>query len=349
MPVHQAILALTIPLLGLPLAGMAAPSSLSTGLANCAQVTSPTKRLACFDALAETRPSTDDGASTPPPPMLASGNDGAPSPPMTAPAAPESRSPAPRSESGDDREFLGVRLYRPNYLLPVAYNDNPNRNLPEDERIDIPFLGDALDNVEMKFQISFEVPVWTQILRQPLDIYFAYTQLAFFQAYNSEYSSPFRETNYEPEIGLNWQPDLDILGWTIHSLRAIANHQSNGRSEPLSRSWNRLIGQAEADNGNLSLALRIWTPLGANPPDNPDIYEYLGYGELHASYDLKKHHFGVMFRNPTHPSLQLDWTYPLGDTIRLYLQYFNGFGESLLDFDHSVNRIGAGFLVNEWP
>lgn len=268
---------------------------------------------------------------------------------MTAEAVPATGETEMQLDDPDERRFLGVRLYRPNYLLPVTYNDNPNRNVPEAESIDIPFLGDALDNVEMKFQISFEVPVWTDIMHQPIDLYFAYTQLAFFQAYNQEYSSPFRDTNYEPEIGLNWQPDLSAFGWTLRSVRAMANHQSNGRSEPLSRSWNRLIGQFEAERGNLGLGLRVWAPLETSPSDNPDIYEYLGYGELHASYDLEKHHFGVMFRNPTHPSVQLDWSYPLGKTIRFYVQYFNGYGESLLDYDHSVNRIGLGFMVNEWP
>jgi phospholipase A1 len=135
----------------------------------------------------------------------------------------------------------------------------------------------------------------------------------------------------------------------MRSVRATANHQSNGRSEPLSRSWNRLIGQLEAEHGDLRLGLRVWAPLETSPSDNPDIYEYLGYGELHASHDLSKHHFGLMFRNPTHPTIQLDWTYPLGETIRFYAKYFNGYGESLLDYDHSVNRIGVGFLVNEWP
>jgi phospholipase A1 len=268
---------------------------------------------------------------------------------MTAAAAPSTEPRAMTLDEEEQRRFLGVRLYRANYLLPVTYNDNPNRNVPEAEGIDVPLLGDALDNVEMKFQLSFEVPVWTEILEQPLDLYFAYTQLAFFQAYNQEYSSPFRETNYEPEIGLNWRPDFSAFGWRLRSVRAMANHQSNGRSEPLSRSWNRLIGQLEAEHGDLRLGLRVWAPLETGPSDNPDIYEYLGYGELHASYDLKKHHFGLMLRNPTHPTIQVDWSYPLGETIRFYAQYFNGYGESLLDYDHSVNRIGAGFLVNEWP
>ena len=309
-------------------------TGVEAGLARCAGVQDSDARLACFDALAARgRGLGLDPASAAPP-----------SQEMTAAAV-----PPPEARPGARREFLGVRPYRRNYLLPVAYNANPNRNVPAEERIDIPFLGDALDDVEMKFQLSFEVPFWTEILEQDLDLYFAYTQLAFFQAYNQEYSAPFRETNYEPELGLNWEPGLSARGWQLTSARLALNHQSNGRSEPLSRSWNRLIGQVQAERGDLSLALRLWTLLDNDPPDNPNIADYLGYGELHAGYQFGKHHFGLMFRNPRHATVQADWSYPLGKTVSLYLQYFNGYGESLLDYDHSVNRIGVGFLLNDWP
>ncbi|EXJ16412.1 phospholipase A [Imhoffiella purpurea] len=330
-------------------ADLTANADLAEGLSRCAAIERSSARLACFDALASHEtPKAVTGPRPPPIPETQAPRE-IESAPMTASTTPAASAARSLAEDLDRRRSLGVRLYRPNYLLPVTYNDNPNRNIPDEERLDIPFLGDALDNVEMKFQISFEVPLWTDILERDLDVYFAYTQLAFFQAYNQEYSSPFRETNYEPELGLNWQPDLSLLGWRLHSTRLMLDHQSNGRSDPLSRSWNRLIGQAEADRGPYHLALRIWSPLEPNPSDNPDIYEYLGYGELHAGYDLGKQHVSLMFRNPTHPSVQIDWTYSLGGAVKLYLQYFNGYGESLLDFDHSVNRIGLGFLLNEWP
>lgn len=340
---------LALSLLCAPLTGLASTSDLPSSLARCAAVEDSAKRLACFDALATSTPPPRSTLTLTPVPADSGESSPATSAPMTAEAAPAAKDAEMHLDTSSERRFLGVRLYRPNYMLPVAYNDSPNRNLPAQESIDIPFLGSALDKVEMKFQISFEVPFWTRILDQPLDMYFAYTQLAFFQAYNREYSSPFRETNYEPELGLNWQPDISLFGWRLTSARAMVNHQSNGRSNPLSRSWNRMIGQFKAEHDEMTLGLRIWSPLETSPSDNPDIYTYLGYGELYAGYDLEKHHFGVMLRNPTHPTVQLDWSYPIGDTVRFYVQYFNGYGESLLDYDHSVNRIGVGFMLNEWP
>lgn len=314
-------------------AALAKPANGGTeaALGRCAELTDPAERLACFDALAVRTKglSRAAGPTTGEPPPLAEG----PEPPAETPA----------------REPFGIRPYRANYLLPVAYNANPNRNLAPAESLDLPFLEGALDDVEMKFQLSFEVPLWTRLLHRDLDLYFAYTQLAFFQAYNREYSAPFRETNYEPELGLNWEPDVAARGWRLKSARLALNHESNGRSQPLSRSWNRLLLQVQGGRDDLELGLRLWLPLDDEPSDNPDITDYLGYGELHAAYRLGQHRLGLLFRNPQHPSLQLDWSYPLSRTIKLYLQYFNGYGESLLDYDHSVNRIGLGFKLNHWP
>lgn len=331
--------------LAAPMGVAAAPDravTVDAGLTRCAELRDAQTRLACFDALAARR------AIDTQTPMTAASR------PMSAPmsAATQPRAALPTTDplgEASEREVLAIRPYRSNYLLPVAYNANPNRNVAAAERLDIPFLEGALDDVEMKFQLSFEVPLWARILQRDLDLYFAYTQLAFFQAYNREYSSPFRETNYEPELGLNWQPDVEALGWRLGSARLAVNHQSNGRSEPLSRSWNRLLLQVDGERDGLALGLRLWALLGDDPSDNPDIAEYLGYGELHATYRLGQHELGAMLRNPRHPTVQLDWSYPLGRTLRLYLQYFNGYGESLLDYDHSVNRVGLGFMLNGWP
>jgi phospholipase A1/A2 len=314
------------------------------GLARCARIDGPEQRLACFDALAAR-------ADGPTPRVQEVDGTADPDPDADSGSVEQRLADADEAEAvSQRRRFFGILPYRPNYVLPVAYNSNPNPNLEEQATVDLPLFSEgAFDNVEIKFQLSFEVPLWTNIANRPLDLYFAYSQLAFFQAYNREYSSPFRETNYEPEVGFHWEPGWRIgtgdSRWRLTSVRAAANHQSNGRSEPLSRGWNRFIGQATVERDDLSLGVRLWSLLGANPSDNPDIKDYLGFGELHAGYDLGRHRLGVMLRSPEHPTVQLDWSWPVGGRIRLYAQYFNGYGESLLDYDHSVNRIGVGFML----
>jgi phospholipase A1 len=50
-------------------------------------------------------------------------------------------------------------------------------------------------------------------------------------------------------------------------------------------------------------------------------------------------------------AVQLDWSFPsplIGDKFSIYVQYFNGYGESLLDYNKSVNRISAGFMLVDW-
>jgi phospholipase A1 len=340
-------------LLCLPLTcpAQAHAADIAARLARCAGIGAEQARLACFDALAAGHTADTAAPAAPAPAPSEPPGDAAPVTARTA--APDPAAPDPAvADAEPQRRVLGIQAYRKNYVLPVTYNDNVNPILPEEEALELPFLGeDALDDLEMKFQISFEVPLWTRILNRPLDLYFAYTQLAFFQVYNSEYSSPFRETNYEPEAGLHWLPDWRIGGagsrWRLTSARVAANHQSNGRSEPLSRSWNRLTGEVNVERDGLSLGLRLWTLLGASPSDNPDIDDYLGYGELRAGYDFGRHRIGLMLRSLEHPTVQLDWSYPIAERVRLYAQYFNGYGESLLDYDHSVNRIGIGFLLED--
>lgn len=242
--------------------------------------------------------------------------------------------------------WLNIEPYRRNYILPVTFNENVNQDL---------YTGPGeqfkSDDTEIKFQLSFQLPVWENIFATDLDLYIAYTQLSFFQVYNDEYSRPFRETVYEPELGLRWEPDFKFADWTLESLRLSYNHQSNGRSKPLSRSWDRVIGQLKFSNDELGLGIRLWQRVDAVPldDDNPDIDDYMGNGELFASYDMGKHRLGLMLRNPfEYEAYQVDWTYLFSEKVGLYLQYYHGYGESLLDYDHRVDRIGIGFMLNEW-
>jgi phospholipase A1 len=303
------------------------------------------ERLACYDALARGQGGaprdTAPGAPREDAPGTVVAGDEEADPPR-GPVAAAARALG-RPAVGDEPWF-GILPYRRNYILPLSHNDNPNRDLPPDL---VP-----QDDLEIKFQLSFQVPVWENLIRDDLDVYFGYTQLSYFQAYNQDYSSPFRETAYEPELGLHWQPGLELWGWRLTDARLAVNHQSNGRSEPASRSWNRILGTLRLERGDLSVALRGWRRIeeDGDDDDNPDITDFLGYGELFLGYDLGRHRLGLMVRNPgDHGAAQLDWSYPLTDHVRLYLQYFNGYGESLIDYDHASDRISAGFLFSEWP
>ena len=47
-------------------------------------------------------------------------------------------------------------------------------------------------------------------------------------------------------------------------------------------------------------------------------------------------------------AVELGWSYPVTPKVRAYVQFFNGYGESLIDYDNSLNRIGFGVMLNDW-
>jgi phospholipase A1 len=175
------------------------------------------------------------------------------------------------------------------------------------------------------------------------------------QFYNNANSAPFRDTNYEPEVMLTWDTDRDVFGWRLSRIDYALNHQSNGRSKPLSRSWNRAIATAYLTRGHFGVMVRPWFrfPENERDDDNPDIEHYLGHGEITLSYSHRRQLVSAMFRNnlsltDNKAALQVDYTFPLTRVLRGLVQYFYGYGECLLDYNNKSNRIGVGFALSEW-
>ena len=250
-----------------------------------------------------------------------------------------------------------ITPHKQNYLLLGAYNFGTTNEGPWEESAGKDL---RLNDTEAKFQVSFKFMLWEDIFKQRKngDLYIAYTQLAMWQLYNRDISSPFRDTNYEPEVFLAFDTNWDIFGFKNRFLMIGASHQSNGREEPLSRSWNRIYANFILYRGNLVLSLKPWfrIPESDEDDDNPDIDEYLGYGEFRAIYRTGDNTFGVMLRNnlksdgENRGAVQIDWSFPLPGTDRIkgFVQYFNGYGECLLDYNASTSRLGLGFLLTDF-
>jgi len=244
-----------------------------------------------------------------------------------------------------DRPYT-LTAHRPNYVLPYTYNSHPN-SAPFD------FLdsGDVVKRKEAKFQVSFKIPVTHDLLVPDSTLFFAYTNQSWWQLYNADFSSAFRESNHEPELFIRHfgGPSFGkfrVAGWDLGFA-----HQSNGRPTQLSRSWNRLFANVAFDAGDLAVSVKAWyrLPEDADTDDNPDIYQYLGYGEIRALYTPNRNTFGLMLRHGTEEgAMELTWSYPLSSFLRVYASYFNGYGESLLDYDHRVERIGIGVALNDY-
>lgn len=247
--------------------------------------------------------------------------------------------------------------HRPNYLMPYTYNTSPN-NAPF--KAADPNAPDV-DEAEAKFQISFKLPLWEGMFGSGADLFFAYTQISLWQVYNDS-SAPFRDTNYEPEAVVVVRPGLELLGLTNRVLAFGLVHQSNGRgNSSLSRSWNRVYVAAEFDRGNFACSIKPWwripedkkEPGSFEGDDNPNIERYYGYGEFRAGYRWGRNVFAMMLRNNLRApdnkgAIELDWSFPLYAKLKGYVQFFNGYGESLIDYDHANQRIGVGVLLSDW-
>jgi len=241
-----------------------------------------------------------------------------------------------------------ITFHRSNCALVFSYNFTPNP-APLQE-VD---PAKTLVKPEVTFQLSFKAKLWQDVLGQKMDLWVAYTQRSFWQLYNFDDSSPFRETNYEPEVLLNFRTSFSLLGLKARFIQVGLNHQSNGQSEPLSRSWNRIVANVGLERGPLSLLLKGWYRIPDADDDNPGLTHYMGCGEIWGYYFLGRHRLGVMLRDnlnfrENRGAIQLEWSFPLFAMMAGYVQYFYGYGESLLDYDHRVNRIGIGFILSDW-
>ena len=333
-----------------------AAAQAADALARCAAIGEDARRLACYDqasgrATSGTTATAPAPAGSPP----ASG-EARPAPvAAAAPAAPARQSLIgsawlldPGTRDGD----FEVLPYYPNYLLFGRWSDDPN-NAPFSPIAAAAGIPDQqLDETEAKFQISFKARLWKSDDRR-WGVWAAYTQQNQWQLYNESISRPFRETNYQPELMVAWDPRMSFAGFDWRLATLSFNHQSNGRADPLSRSWNRIIGGMAVERENLVLQLRAWyrIPESDDKDDNPDITDYTGYGDINAIYKWRGHSFRGMARGNFGTGKgfgELTWASPpLLGPLRLYAQFTTGYGESMIDYNWRQTTIGAGITIND--
>ncbi|GGE66415.1 phospholipase [Streptosporangium jomthongense] len=246
--------------------------------------------------------------------------------------------------------FIG---YRPTYLMPITWTDDPN-TAPTSPRLGTTGYDYDLEKEEAKYQISFKVPLLTGMLDDRTTLWFGYTQRSFWQVYNQDESAPFRETNYEPEIFLRHRADWNLGAVSLTALKFGVNHQSNGQSEPRSRSWNRVMASAGFTHGRWLFVVEPWYRIPeTSEDDNADIERYLGHGSLNVVYKRAEDRtFSLKLmnnlRSDNHTSLEFGYSFPIGDTIKGFFQYYNGYGESLIDYNRRIERFGLGIMLNDW-
>ena len=249
-----------------------------------------------------------------------------------------------------------LRAYKPVYLLPAFWSSKPNEMPHSPNPNKTVTQAEELDSTELKFQLSFKTKVTENLFGDNGDIWVGYTQSSRWQAYNSELSRPFRETNYEPEVMLTFRNGYSLFGWNGRMTGFSLNHQSNGRSDPLSRSWNRVVMNVGLDRENWAIMLRPWyrIPEGRRDDNNPDIEDYMGRGDATLVYNRNGHELAITGRHSlrsgdrSHGSLQMDYGFPINKLLRGHVQVFDGYGESMIDYNHRATYIGLGVSLLEW-
>lgn len=254
----------------------------------------------------------------------------------------------------DKRGVLNFVGYRPNYILPLHYTSRINRSPQSPTQATVPMPD--YQRIEAKFQLSLRTKLFENALQSGADVWAGYTQQALWQVWNGKDSAPFRNTDYEPEVMLVMPTHAALrdlpLGWQWRYTQLALAHQSNGQSDPLSRSWNRVYLAAGFEQGPWSLTARfnqrLNEPLATD--NNPDLATYRGRGEARLLWTTRGvtaslQVIGTPWRSGT-GSWQLEWTHAIEhaqpDGLRWYVQAFSGYGETLTDYNFRQSSIGVG-------
>lgn len=295
----------------------------------CSRIDAPEQRLACYDA-AVPRPKPEE-----------------------QPAADAAeRSPIDqRWAVGVTGTLFDILPHKPTYLL-VLHRSNSLNTAPATPTHAPPAPFDLRPS-EAMYQLSFKFRVVDLQDSIGASLWGGYTQQSQWQVYNPTVSRPFRETDYEPELMLAFHPDRHFLGMRWRLLNFGLVHQSNGQSDPLSRSWNRAYVQFGFEHDRFELLLRPWwrIPENLGSDDNPDIVDYMGYGDAVASYHVGRQTLSLLGRyNPrSHKgALQASWSFPVWRRMRGYVNVFSGYGESLLDYNWRQTSFGFGMALTDW-
>jgi len=238
----------------------------------------------------------------------------------------------------------GVTAHKANFVYPATYSDDYHGR-----------------QTEVIGQFSGKWRVFGS------DFYLAYSQKSLWEYLNTKESSPFRETNYDPEAFYRFVPDPKR--WNHWAADIGFEHESDGQGftppDPVtglptnkSRSWNRIYVAPFQAKGAYLAYLKFWyrvpegTPSSVtheNGDDNPDIGHYMGNAELTFSRQIGHEQLlNAMLRG--HPdgrgAVQLTWIIPSSEGWVFWgVSVFHGYGETLLSYNQEITRVMVGVLL----
>lgn len=290
-------------------------------------------------------------------------------PPLAAAQAPEADAPLGQGDSpldGGPGEARDGPAPPPGEPLSGA-EPAPQRPSPGEERAALTvnepmyFVVGSRGDTRARFQFSLKYRIfaddgvvvdWVPWLR---NLNFGYTQTALWNL--SEESEPFEDISFRP--GFFWDLRPDRGGLVPDALRFGYEHESNGEDGLDSRSLDTLFVQPGWDwqvfGRKLTFAPKAYAYIDRDE-QNRDIADFRGYADVILRYGSEEGLLGqVLFRqggDPDRQTWQLDLSYPIRRPIfartggYLYLQVFEGYGESLSTFNEKTGpQVRIGFAI----
>jgi phospholipase A1/A2 len=227
------------------------------------------------------------------------------------------------------------------------------------------FLLGGDGGLNAKFQISFRYRLFDDkgrlASRFPWvdDIYLSFSQTSLWDL--GDLSRPFKDSSYRPRLFFaNYDLGRAFDGRLRLGLEGGAGHESNGKTGEESRSFNMFYVRPMLTAGDPDGFRMYFGPLIHNyvaASENPDLKDYRGYVDYLVGAGSKGGlDFWATFRKGQRSdfgSAELNLSYPLSKinedlTGWLMLQYFGGYGESLLDYNRKLQsqfRLGIAVAL----
>jgi phospholipase A1 len=213
-----------------------------------------------------------------------------------------------------------------------------------------PPIGDKMkaSNSNVKFQLSISQKVTRSKLPFDTYLFVQFTQKTIWNVL--EVSMPMRDMNFNPGIGLGHL--IIYKNRYIGKGILMLEHESNGKDSLASRSWNKIsFGLNLLLTNNIEGQMKFWIPI-IDSDNNRDITRYNGLGHLGINYRTPDRRFcvGVLASWRSHSfnfNTQWELSYKIHNNENQYffLQYYNGYGENLLDYKQYKSILRIGFVI----
>ncbi|MDO5395188.1 MAG: phospholipase A [Bacteroidales bacterium] len=214
-----------------------------------------------------------------------------------------------------------------------------------------PAIGQKItkENTNIKFQISIAQRLTRSTLPLGTYLYLFYTQKVFWNVL--ENSMPMTDLNFNPGIGL--AKPLFVKNRFIGKVILCLEHESNGRDGDASRSWNKIsLGANILIDPMLMVHGKVWIPI-VDGQNNRDILDYSGIYQvgLQAFSSNRRFNCSVTLTKRRGWNLNyntvVEFAYRLWkrDNQFLFMQYYNGFGEGLLEYNKFHSQLRVGIVI----